>query len=277
MAADRLPPTRRAHRARTLAAAAAVGLLALTGCGADRGSSPEQASAPADAAHADAGEAAPAPEGLGLGERQDERMAAAAAERAVDFGLVRQRAATAEEMTAARQDSRARRADADRTTVEPAACKAPLTALDFSPISVDGQEATRVDMGADSFTGTGTVEVARLTGGGRQEVERHLQTVNALLADCRETTMTVREAEASVDYRLTVSEAPLSEGSPAQSGLVWERTLASESEPQLTAQVLTAVTSDAVVMVSFVGRPEAGGKEFALIAEEMLAAALAAG
>ena len=52
--------------------------------------------------------------------------------------------------------------------------------------------------------------------------------------------------------------------------------MASESEPQLTAQVLTAVTSDAVVMVSFVGRPEAGRKEFTLIAEEMLAAALAA-
>jgi len=63
---------------------------------------------------------------------------------------------------------------------------------------------------------------------------------------------------------------------PAQSALVGERTVASESEPQLTAQVLTAVTSDAVVMVSFVGRPEAGRKEFTLIAEEMLAAALAA-
>ena len=203
-------------------------------------------------------------------------MAEAAAERAATFGFVRQRAATAEEIDAAREDSRDRRADADRTTVQPAQCKAPLTALDFSPIALDGAEATRVDVGADTFTGTGTVEVARLTGQGRQDVERHIQTVNALRADCREMTMTVQEGDATVDYRLEVSDAPLSDGTPAQSALVWERTVASESEPQLTAQVLTAVTSDAVVMVSFVGRPEAGRKEFTLIAEEMLAAALAA-
>ena len=148
--------------------------------------------------------------------------------------------------------------------------------LDYRPGALDEAEATRVDVGADTFTGTGTVEVARLTGQGRQDVERHIQTVNALRADCREMTMTVQEGDATVDYRLEVSDAPLSDGTPAQSALVWERTLASESEPQLTAQVLTAVTSDAVVMVSFVGRPEAGRKEFTLIAEEMLAAALAA-
>ena len=287
MAAEHRAPARGSRRARgprrarALAAAAVVGMLALTGCGAGDEPAPEQPSAPADALHGDVGGAAPAPEegaeGLGLGDRQDERMAAAAAERAVGFGFVRQRAAAPEEIDAAREDSRARRSDADRTTVQPAACKAPLTALDFSPISLDEGEATRVDVGADTFTGTGTVEVARLTGSGRQEVERHLQTVNALLADCREMTMTVQDGDASVDYRLAVSEAPLSEGTPAQSALVWERSLASADGPQLTAQVLTAVTADAVVMVSFVGQPEAGRKEFTLIAEEMLAAALAAG
>ena len=48
-------------------------------------------------------------------------MGAAAAERAVGFGFVRQRAAAPEEIDAAREDSRARRSDADRTTVQPAA------------------------------------------------------------------------------------------------------------------------------------------------------------
>ena len=284
MAADRLAETR-PRRARALAAAAAVGLLALTGCGEGEEPAPQQPSAPADANHGDGGGSAqegdggsaPEQEGLGLGDREDERMAAAAAERAASVGFVRQRAAAEEEVAAAREDSRARRADADRTTVEPAACKAPLTALDFSPISLGAQETTRVDVGAETFTGTGTVEVARLTGVGRQEVERHLQTVNALLADCREMTMTVQDGDARVDYRLAVAEAPLSEDTPAQSALVWERALASEPGPQLTAQVLTAVTSDAVVMVSFVGQPEAGDEEFTRIAEEMLAAALAAG
>ncbi|MBD4502018.1 hypothetical protein GUG79_12575, partial [Xanthomonas citri pv. citri] len=86
-------------------------------------------SVPADGVHDDAGTAAPteaaAPEGLGLGDRQDERVAEAAAERAATFGFVRQRAATAEEIDAAREDFRDRRADADRTTVQPAQCKAP--------------------------------------------------------------------------------------------------------------------------------------------------------
>ena len=201
----------------------------------------------------------------------------AAAARAAQFGFTRQQAVSPEEVAAAREDRRVRQADAGRTTVQPASCKAPLAGLDFSPILLEQEEVSRVDVGADTFAGTGTVEAATLDGPARQEVERHLQTVNTLLADCGSMTMTVQEGGTSTDYRLTVAQAQLSEGSPAQSGIVWQRTRASDSAPETTAQVLTAVTPDAVVMVSFTGQEPAGEKQFALMAEEMLAAAVRAG
>lgn len=266
----------RPARLRALAGLAAVASLALAGCGADEptdvaGSSPAAEDGAAGTVTPSAGA------DLGLGDRPDERAAEAAAQRAAAFGFTRQQAASAEEIATARDDSRLRRTDAARTTVQPASCKAPLAALDFSPILLDQEEVTRVDVGADSFTGTGTVEVAALDGPGRQQVEKHLQTVNGLLTDCDSMDMTVREGDTTVQYRLRTQAAPLSEGTPAQSGLVWARSLASEDGPQLTAQVLTAVTPDQVVMVSFTGQPQAGEREFTLMAEEILAAALQAG
>lgn len=286
MAAETHPRRRAALAGLTLAA------LALTGCsgdgGADAGagasSSAGGSSVQPPADHASQGgpsgrqsSAAPSAGLLELGDREDQTMAEAAAARAAQFGFTRQQAVTPEEIAAAREDRRVRQSDAGRTTVQPAECKAPLAALDFSPILLEQDAVSRVDVGADTFAGTGTVEVATLDGPARQEVEKHLQTVNALLAGCSSMTMTVQEGGTSVDYRLTTAKAELSQGSPAQSGIVWQRSRASAPSPETTAQVLTAVTSDAVVMVSFTGQEPAGQKQFALMAEEILAAAIRAG
>ena len=161
--------------------------------------------------------------------------------------------------------------------MEPSECKAPLNALDFSPILLDQEEVSRVDVGAGSFTGTGTVEVATLDGPARQRVEKHLQTVNTLLTDCSEMTMTVTEGDSTVEYVLTTEKPDLSDGTPAQSAITWTRHPASDEENTLTAQVLTATTADSVVMVSFVGQQAAGDKEFTIMAEEIVAAAERAG
>ncbi|WP_404463414.1 hypothetical protein LG274_06140 [Micrococcus antarcticus] len=280
MAADPRPhrPSSRAPRRRALAGIAAASALVLAGCGADdAGDGGDAGAGPSPGASVPAAEASSAAAGLDLGDRPDQRMAEAAALRAATFGFIRQQAASEQEIAAAREDSRQRQADGGRTTVEPASCKPPLAALDFSPILLDQEEVTRVDVGADSFSGTGTVEVATLDGPGRQQVEQHLQTANSLLADCRQMDMTVREGGGTEDYRLLTRPAELSDGSPAQSGLVWQRSLASEESPQLTAQVLTAVAGDQVVMVSFSGQDQAGERQFTLMAEEILAAALRAG
>ena len=282
--ADRLTARR---TARLTAGLALAGLLALTGCasgdddgsGASAGASQDGGAPGADAKPDPASDekAADVVEQLHLGDRKDQKMAAAGAERAASFGFVRQRAATAEEIATTREDNTSRLRDSARTTVEPARCKAPLNALDFSPILLDQEQVSRVDVGADSFTGTGTVEVATLDGPARQRVEQHLQTVNELLADCSEMTMTVKDGDSTVEYRLTTARPALSDGTPAQSGITWTRHPVGDEQNSLTAQVLTATTSDAVVMVSFVGQPAAGDKEFTLMAEEILAAAERAG
>lgn len=284
--ADRLP-------ARRLAGLALAALLALTGCaggdddgagtsasdGASAGGGQDGGASGADAKPDPASDekAADVVEQLDLGDRKDQKMAAAAAERAASFGFVRQRAATAEEIATTREDNTSRLRDTSRTTVEPSECKAPLNALDFSPILLDQEEVSRVDVGADSFTGTGTVEVAKLDGPARQRVEKHLQTVNTLLSDCSEMTMTVTEDGGTVEYELTTAKPDLSDGTPAQSGITWTRHPAGDEQNSLTAQVLNATTADSVVMVSFVGQQAAGDKEFTIMAEEILAAAGRAG
>lgn len=259
-------------RPRRLAALAATGLaaLVLAGCSADGDAGPS-ASSGAEAAGPSSSAA-----GIQLGDRPDQRAAEAAAARAATFGFTRQTAAGAEEIARARREAEDRGGDAGRTTVEPSQCQKPLAALDFSPILLDQEEVSRVDVGADGFSGTGTVETAALDGEARRRVEQHLQTVNTLLADCTDMTVTSRGADGTQTYRLQMRAADLSDGSPAQSGLIWTQTPAGKDSPGSAAQILTAVTADEVVMVSFSGQPQAAERQFTLMAEEMIAAARAA-
>lgn len=267
MSADRTRPRPAVRRLAVASSGAALAAVLLAGCasGGDAASSSgAQAAGPSSSA---------ATGGLDLGDRVDQRRAEAAAARAASFGFTRQDLVGADQIAAARADAADRAADDGRATVEPARCQAPLAALDFSPILLDQEEVTRVDVGTDSFAGTGTVEVATLDGPGRQRVEEHLQTVNTLLADCRDMTVTTRDADGARTYRLQMSAADLSDGSPAQSGLVWTQTPAGQDEPATAAQILTAVGPEEVVMVSFTGQPQAAERQFTVMAEEMLAAA----
>ena len=203
--------------------------------------------------------------------RADQRAVAAAAERAASFGFTNQVSATDAEIGRTREDARLRQTNTSGTTVEPAACKAPLTAVDWSPILLPGADASRLDFGSDGFTGTGSVEVASLQD--PEVVERHLANVERLVADCPELTMTVTDEDlqrSSFDFTARASQA---DGADLDSGLVWTRTAAGGGA-ETTAQVLIGQAGDHVVMVSFIGQPEVAGEEFTTIAEQVLAAAV---
>ena len=51
-------------------------------------------------------------------------------------------------------------ADAD---IQPASCAEPLIAVDWAPLLLD-TEAVRVDFGSETFTGTGSLEIAEVDG-----------------------------------------------------------------------------------------------------------------
>ncbi|MEW1981356.1 hypothetical protein AB0333_10550 [Citricoccus sp. NPDC079358] len=200
--------------------------------------------------------------------RADQAAVGAAAERAASFGFTNQVSATDTEIAATREDARLRQTNSSGTTVEPARCKSPLTAVDWSPILMPEADASRLDFGSETFAGTGTVEVASLEDAG--VVEEHLANVERLVADCPELTMTVTDSnlqQSTFDFTARTSAA---EG--ADSGLVWTRTPAG-GDTATTAQVLIGQTAEHVVMVSFIGDSEVAGEEFTAIAEQILAAA----
>jgi hypothetical protein len=203
--------------------------------------------------------------------RADQRAVGAAAGRAASFGFTNQVSATDAEIEKTREDSRLRQTNTSGTTVDPAECKAPLTAVDWSPILLPGEDASRLDFGSEGFTGTGSVEVASLKD--PEVVEKHLANVERLLADCPELSMTLTNENlqrSSFDVTARASQAV---GADVDSGLVWTRT-PSGGGTETTAQVLIGQAGDHVVMVSFIGQPEVAGEEFTTIAEQVLAAAV---
>lgn len=203
--------------------------------------------------------------------RADQRAVGAAAGRAASFGFTNQVSATDAEIDQTREDTRLRQTNTAGTTVEPARCKAPLTAVDWSPILLPGADASRLDFGSEGFAGTGSVEVAAVEDPG--VVQDHLADVERLVADCPELTMTVTDEnlqESTFDFTARTSEA---DGAGVDSGLVWTRTPAGGGAAT-TAQVLIGQERDHVVMVSFIGQPDVAGEEFTTMAEQILAAAL---
>ncbi|GAA1129303.1 hypothetical protein [Citricoccus alkalitolerans] len=202
--------------------------------------------------------------------RADQAAVGAAAERAASFGFTNQVSATDAEIAATREEARLRQTNTSGTAVEPASCKSPLTAVDWSPILMPGADASRLDFGSEAFAGTGTVEVASLEEA--SVVEEHLTNVERLVADCPELTMTVTDSnlqQSTFDFTARTSAA---EGDEVDSGLVWTRTPAG-GDTETTAQVLIGQTAEHVVMVSFIGDSEVAGEEFTTIAEQILAAA----
>jgi hypothetical protein len=224
----------------------------------------------ASVAPTDAEPTVQAPDAQASDARADQRAAGAAAERAASFGFTNQVSATDAEIQRTREDSRLRQTNTSGTTVEPAGCKAPLTAVDWSPILLPGADASRLDFGSDGFTGTGSVEVASLED--PEVLDRHLANVERLVADCPELTMTVTNENLQKSTFDVTARASRAEGADVDSGLVWTRT-PDGGGAETTAQVLIGRAGDHVVMVSFIGQPEVAGEEFTTIAEQVLAAA----
>ena len=154
--------------------------------------------------------------------------------------------------------------------MDPAGCKAPLTAVDWSPILMAGADASRIDFGSESFAGTGTVEVASLEDAA--VVRAHRDHVERLVADCPELTMTVTDQDQQASTFEFTARASEAAGDVVDSGLVWTRTPAGGGA-QTTAQVLIGQTAEYVVMVSFIGGADVAGQEFTTMAEQILAAA----
>jgi len=257
-----------------------AGALLATGCSAspqESGSAPANPHGTAVPARPSSGPASgtpadpDAPGAEATDARADQRAVGAAAGRAASFGFTNQVSAPDAEIERTREDSRLRQTNTSGTTVDPAGCKAPLTAVDWSPILLPGADASRLDFGSEGFAGTGSVEVASLQD--PEVVEKHLANVERLVADCPELSMTVTDENLqrfSFDVTARASQA---EGADVDSGLVWTRT-PSGGGAETTAQVLIGQAGDHVVMVSFIGQPEVAGEEFTTIAEQVLAAAV---
>lgn len=274
-----------AHRSLTpLLAVGLAGVLLLAGCAADQeddGGAPATPHGITSAAPSGAPDASGAEPTSGQGAdeaapgetaeaRADQRAVGAAAERAGSFGFLNQVSATDTAIAEAREDARLRQTNTAGTTVDPASCKAPLTAVDWSPIQLAGSDASRIDFGSESFAGTGTVEVASLEDAA--VVRAHRENVERLVADCPELRMTVTDQDqqaATFDFTARAS-AVADEG--VDSSLVWTRTPAGGGA-ETTAQVLIGQTAEHVVMVSFIGGTEVAGEEFTTMAEQILAAA----
>lgn len=162
--------------------------------------------------------------------------------------------------------------------VEPASCAEPLAAVDWAPLLL-GTDAARVDFGSETFTGTGSIEIAHVggsdgagerAGDGAARVAEHMDHVRSLVESCPEVQLTQLDA----DYALEFSEVELETLRPAEGdedgtvGYARTRSLAgSEEDGMIAAQILFTRAGDDVVMVSFIGEPAAAEEEFTAMAE----------
>lgn len=160
-------------------------------------------------------------------------------------------------------------ADAD---IQPASCAEPLIAVDWAPLLLD-TEAVRVDFGSETFTGTGSLEIAEVDGAEASErVDEHMDHVATLVESCAEVTMTQMETS----YDLTLQGVELEELEPAgddgQGTSAYSRTRSlagAEEDGTIAAQILFTRRDDDVVMVSFIGEPAATSAEFTAMAESI--------
>lgn len=266
-----------------------IGLLA--GCGAYQdpepaasssipADHPEVSSEPGSDTGSEGSADASSDAGSSAGDRPDQRAVAAAAERAASFGFTEHVVATEDQVQELRDDVRLRRSNSTNTTVDPGSCKAPLTAVDWSPLVAQGEGASRVDVGSSSFRGTGTIEVAAVDD--ESVIDRHVENVARLVEECGELSFTVDgmfTGEGGLATYDLVSSAPdiaAENGSAVavESALLWSRTPVSGDGSAATAQVLMGRAEGYAVMVSFIGAEQVADEEFTTMAQAMLEAAL---
>ncbi|MGQ7787642.1 hypothetical protein [Nesterenkonia sp. K-15-9-6] len=161
--------------------------------------------------------------------------------------------------------------------VDPASCEEPLAAVDWAPLLL-GSDAARVDFGSETFTGTGSIEIAEIDGDDGEaaaRVQEHMDHVRSLVESCPQVQLTQLDA----DYALEFSDVELETLRPADGdgdgtvGYARTRSLAdSEEDGMIGAQILFTRAGDDVVMVSFIGEPAAAEDEFTAMAEAVTAA-----
>lgn len=266
----------------------AMSLVTLSACSGDAETPDDDGSASvSDAATGDASEqGAEAIETL-LDEdsRTDQQAVGLGAERAASFGFDHQALATRDEIDQTRQDTHSRKSDTSGTDVTPSQCTTAINTLDWSPIQTPGDEHTRVDFGSESFSGTGTIEVANLGEGAvsesQDQLDSYVDTVEQLTTECDDLEMTISDATVPEEYgdSITYSFSARSLDLESGTGLYWQRTPESTNVEGVSSESISATVNvrqrgDYVGMVSFVGPESVGDEEFEEMSSEILDSAL---
>lgn len=228
-------------------AAVAVGILALTACGGDE----------TDAVEGD--DSPPA------GSDRLIEAAEAGLDRAGSFGFGSAGFATEDQLETTRDEAGDVLPGTSEEDISPGECAEPIASVDFQPIMLE-EDAARADFVSDSFTGTGSLEIATLSDEEDQEVvEDHISHVTELVDSCGDTEITLEE----MDHHYEFGAVEL-ESLPAETSVGYTRTQRmgeGGEDGTIAAQMLFTQTGDDVVMVSFIGEEAANSEEFAQIGE----------
>ncbi|GAB3185753.1 hypothetical protein GCM10027060_25510 [Nesterenkonia halophila] len=256
-----------------------AGAVLLTGCGAGAGDAADDGSSGEDSPPA--------------GSEEQLAAAEAAMTRAASFGFDQAGYATVEAVEQFREQADETLAGDAAEDVDPAACADPLAAVDWAPLLLDADVA-RVDFGSETFTGTGSLEIAEASDGAAGErVAEHVARVEQLLGSCREVTYTQSEQDFALEFDGVdgVVEPEDSAEPETTTAYRWSREFAGTAEQTeqtgqteeaesaedggtTAAQILLTRRGEDVVMVSFIGEPAAGSAEFTTMAEALAAETL---
>lgn len=235
------------HAGGKILAAAAVGLLALTACGEDDTAAAEGDDSP---------------------RAGSDRLASAAEaglERAGSFGFGSAGFATENQLETTREEAGEVLPGTSEDDISPAECAEPIASVDFQPIMLE-DDAVRADFVSDTFTGTGSLEIAHVPDeDAQQQVDEHMQNVAELIESCRDVEITLEE----VDYHYEIGPVELGTLSEEETAAYTRTQRLGEdgADGTIAAQMLFTQAGDDVVMVSFIGEEAANSEEFTQIAE----------
>lgn len=235
------------HAGGKILAAAAVGLLALTACAEDDTAAVEGDDSPR------------------AGSDRLVTAAEAGLERAESFGFGSAGFATENQLETTREEAGEVLPGTSEDDISPAECAEPIASVDFQPIMLE-DDAVRADFVSDTFTGTGSLEIAHVPDGdAQQQVDEHMENVTALVESCGDVEITLEE----VDYHYEIGPVELEtlsdEGTAAYTRT--QRLGEDGVDGTIAAQMLFTQAGDDVVMVSFIGEEAANSQEFTQIAE----------
>lgn len=258
-----------------LPAVGLAGALLLTACGDGAGEAAGEG--------ASSGEDSPR-----AGSERQLAAAEAAMARAASFGFDQAGFATVEAVEQFRDQADETLAGDAAEDVDPASCAEPLAAVDWAPLLLDGDVA-RADFGSETFTGTGSLEIAEgADGDAADRVAEHVDRVEQLLESCRQVGYTQAEQDFTLAFdAVDAAVEPEESAAPEMtSAYRWTREFAGSGESgqsseetgedagTTAAQILLTCRGEDVVMVSFIGEPAAGSQEFTTMAEVLAAETL---